>query len=73
MLQYVEMNFPSDPVYRSELWQCSRCMKNIDSMSHVLWCSAYANLRENKDINSNKDLANLLNVLNIRSKLDIVK
>ena len=74
MLQFVKMNFPSDPVYKSELWQCSGCMSKIDTMSHVLWCSAYSNLRENKDINSDKDLASYLEqVLKIRSKLDILK
>ena len=25
MMQHVKMNFPSDPVYRKELWKCSSC------------------------------------------------
>ena len=74
MMQYVKMNFPSDPVYRRELWQSSSCSSHIDTMSHVLWCPAYSNLRENQDIKNDKDLAKyLLQVLIIRSKFDILK
>ena len=74
MIQHVKMNFSNDPIYRKELWQCNSCCSNIDTMSHVLWCPAYANLRENRDIDSNKDLANyLLEVLKIRSNLNILK
>ena len=69
MTQYVKMNYPSDPVFRKELWQCSGCSTKMDTMSHVLWCSGYSNLRENLDLDSDKDLAKyLLEVEKIRSK-----
>ena len=70
MMQYVKFNFSSDPQYRSQLWQCNGCKTNIDSMSHIIWCPAYSNLREDKDINCDKDLAKyLLQVLKLGENL----
>ena len=28
----------------------------MDSQSHIVWCPAYAELREGKDLNSDQDL-----------------
>ena len=74
MMQFTKMNYSNDPTYRKELWQCNSCQTNIDTQSHILWCPAYAKLRENKDINNNKDLSNyLLEVLKIRTNLNLTK
>ena len=74
MMQFVKMNFPNDINYRKELWMCSSCQSAIDTQSHVIWCSAYSKLRENRTLTSDKDLAKYLQeVLKIRSDLDILK
>ena len=41
-------------------------------MSHVLWCPSYVELRKDKDMNDDLDLARYLHdVMMIRSKLNI--
>ena len=72
--QYSKFNFKNDPQYRHDLWKCSSCKTNIDTQSHLLWCEAYKKLREDKDLNSDKDLATyIMEVLKIRTKLNIIK
>ena len=56
MTHYIKWNFKNDPQYRKELWKCSSCKSNIDTQSHLLWCESYKELREGKDLNSDKDL-----------------
>ena len=74
MTQYSKFNFKNDPQYRQDLWKCSSCRTNIDTQSHILWCDSYKKLREGKDLNSNKDLANyIIEVLKIREKLNVTK
>ena len=69
MLQYVKMNYSSDPIYTKELWKCSGC-SSIDTESHLLWCPSYASLRLNLDLSNNKDLAKYLQeILKIRFNL----
>ena len=71
MTQYVKKNFTNDPKYRKDLWKCISCKTNIDTQSHVLWCDAYKNLRQGKDINNDKDLATyIMEVFEIRRKLE---
>ena len=68
------MNFSSDEKYRKELWQCDSCQSAIDTQSHVMWCSAYTELREDKNFNNDKDIAKYIQeVLKIRSNLNIIK
>ena len=72
MTQYVKMNYPSYEFYRKDLWKCDSCQSAIDTQSNVLWCSAYKKLRENKNLNCDKDIAkNLQKVFDIRKKLNI--
>ena len=47
---------------------------HIQTQSHILFCEAFADLRTDKDLNSDKDLVNYMkNVLIIREKLDLLK
>ena len=74
MTQFVKMNYSSDPKYSEDLWRCQSCRTKIDSQNHVLWCPSYANLREGKDLDSDKDLCEYLQeVFRIRHKLEIMK
>ena len=67
-------NYSSNPKYSSDLWLCSSCLSSIETQQHVLFCPAYATLREGKEIASDQDLAEYLQkVLIIREKLNITK
>ena len=71
MMRYTKMNFSHDPRYEKELWVCESCNLAISTQSHVLWCPSYLSLRENKNINNDKELAQYLQaVFKIREKLD---
>ena len=51
----VKMNMKSNTKYAQELWKCDDCM-SMDSQSHILWCPAYAPLREGKTLSNDLDL-----------------
>ena len=56
------------------MWVCSSCQSAIETQDHVLFCPAYAQLREGKSLDSDKDLSDyLMKVLVIREKLNISK
>ena len=68
MMQHIKMNYPSDPLYIKEMWKCDWC-SCISTQSHILWCAAFSALRENLDLNDNKDLAKYFQeVLRIRAE-----
>ena len=63
-----KMNRRSDPTFSRELWLCEECGQ-VDTMSHVAVCAAYQPLREGKDINNDKHLAEYMAaVMKVRSK-----
>ena len=51
----VKMNQKSDKRYANELWKCDFCL-SIDSQSHIVWCPAFASLREGKNLANDLDL-----------------
>ena len=51
----LKMNRKSDPKYSDDLWKCDFCM-SLDTQSHVIWCPAFASLREGKNLNNDIDL-----------------
>ena len=56
MVHSVKMNYPSDPQFRNNLWECQHCAY-IDTQSHIiLTCPAYEDLRVNKDLDNDKDI-----------------
>ena len=60
--------------YERTNWLCDSCESKIDSNSHVIWCEAYRELREGKDLHSDKDLAEYLKkVMSIREKLNLTR
>ena len=71
----VSFNYRSDPKNSADLWKCDSCMSgHIQTQSHILFCEAFADLRKDKDLKSDKDLVNYMkNVLIIREKLDLLK
>ena len=50
-----KMNMKSNENFSRDLWRCDDC-GNLDTQSHILWCPVYAQLREGKDINVEKDM-----------------
>ena len=68
----VKFNFSSK--YESELWLCDSCQSSIESQSHLLFCPAYASLREGKDLKNDEHLIKYIqNVMEIRTKLNLRK
>ena len=65
MTPTVQMNFQSDPQFASQFWTCSGCAvgnmaKEVvgcrDTQQHVLICPGYAEFREGKNLDVDKDL-----------------
>ena len=70
MVENIAFNFSSDPVHVSRLWRCTHC-DNMDSQSHVLVCSSYKYLRQDRDLSSDNDLvAYFRDVISLRDKID---
>ena len=66
----VKMNRKSDPSYAAKLWKCDGC-SSLDTQSHIMWCPAYAPLREGLDVNNDKDIVHYFQqVFRIRDNLD---
>ena len=51
----VKMNMKSNTKFAEDLWKCDDCM-SMDTQSHILWCPAYAPLREGKTLSDDLDL-----------------
>ena len=67
-----KMNFSAK--YEKELWKCDSGISAIESQSHLLFCPAYAHLREGKSLSDDQDLIEYIqNVLRIRTKLNLRK
>ena len=63
-------NFKNKPEYKKEQYVCDSCMSQIDLNTHVLYCPAYALLRQERNLNNDKHLAEYLRqVLEIRMNL----
>ena len=70
MVKTVALNFSSDKKFSSKLWQCTHCDR-IDSQSHILACISYKQLREGKNLYSDKDLIQYFReVIALREKLE---
>ena len=66
----VKMNKKSDKKYANELWRCDFC-QSIDSQAHIVWCPAFAPLREGKNLHDDEDLVDYFeNVTKIETKLN---
>ena len=51
----VRFNMRNRKDYAADLWACSGCGA-VDTFLHLKWCPTYAELREGKDLNEDKDL-----------------
>ena len=49
-----KMNYSAK--YEKELWKCDSCRSAVESQSHLLFCLAYASLKEGKSLNDDQDL-----------------
>jgi hypothetical protein len=66
MTPTVRMNFPSDAEFARKLWTCAGCSEDKaehdtvegmrDTQAHILICPGYEDLRQDKDLSSDKDL-----------------
>ena len=70
----VKFNYKNNPVNRATLWYCDSCQSAVETQSHILWCPAYSELRQGKDINNDEHLIDYVRkVLEIRDNLKITK
>ena len=51
----VKMNQKNNREFAEKLWKCDGC-GNLDTQCHLMWCPAYAPLREGLDIDSDVDV-----------------
>ena len=62
MTPTVRMNFSSDPKHAANMWTCIGCSSDgdpygfRDTQKHIICCPGYAVLRQDKDLNNDKDL-----------------
>ena len=69
-----KFNYKSDPKHSACLWNCDSCQSAIETQDHILWCPSYSELREGKNLKSDKDIIEYFDkVLKIRDKLKITK
>ena len=59
MIKEAKLNFPSDPRYKSQGFQCDYCPL-ISSQSHIKVCVEYEHLREGKDLENDCDMIQYL-------------
>ena len=65
-----KLNMKNNPKFANELWKCDYC-KKMDSQSHVMWCSAFAPLREGKNVEDDDDLVLYFQqVFKLREEID---
>ena len=71
----VKMNYKSDPRNSKELWRCDSCKSGaLESQTHVLYCTAYSDLRIGKNLEDMDHLVKYFSdVMAIRSKLQLIK
>ena len=51
----VKFNMKNRKDYAADLWACTGCGA-VDTFLHLKWCPTYAEMREGKDLNEDKDL-----------------
>lgn len=69
-----KFNFKNTKSYQHDNWLCDSCETAIESQSHILWCPAYAELREGKSLESDSDLTTYFSqVLKVRNELRLMR
>ena len=73
------MNFMSDQKFSNNLWSCVGCQsvsqtgkvnRMMDSQAHILLCSAYKDLRKDKELTNEKDLVDYFSLV-IKRRLEM--
>ena len=82
MTPTIRMNFASDAEFASKLWSCPGCSEDKsvyskvegfrDTQSHVMVCAGYSDLREGKDLNTDKDLVKYFQMV-IKKRIDLLE
>ena len=67
---YSKYNFKNNKEYKRSNYLCDSCEMETDENTHILHCFAYKDLRKDKDLQNDRDLAIYIQkVMIIRSKL----
>ena len=56
MTPTVRMNFMNDEGYKFQQWVCPGCNEQLDTQSHIMVCSAYLHLRNDKNLDDDGEL-----------------
>ena len=68
----IKFNFSAK--YEKELWLCDSRCSSIETQSHLLFCLAYATLRDGKNLSNDDHLLTYTqNVMQIRTELNLRK
>ena len=51
--------------YTAEGWKCEECLK-LNTEDHLRWCTGYKDIRENLNLENDKDLATYLHKIFIK-------
>ena len=64
----VKFNMKNRKDFAADLWACTGCGA-VDTFLHLKWCPTYAELREGKDLDEDKDLvAYITSVMRLREE-----
>ena len=68
MTKNVQMNYKGEPKFMKNGWKCQDC--NVpDTQDHIIRCPSYKELREGKNLDSDKDLVEYFRrIIQIRDK-----
>ena len=70
----IKFNYKNDKLNAKELWNYDSCQSAIETQDHIIWCPAYADLREDKSLNNDNDLiVYFKEVMKIRENLKLNK
>ena len=59
MMKEAKLNYPSDPKYKAQGYQCDYC-SSISSQSHIKVCIEYEHLREGRNLDNDCELVQYL-------------
>ena len=70
MIKEAKLNFPNDPKFKSQGFQCDFC-PSISSQNHIKVCEEYEHLREGKDLENDLDMIQyFVDVIKFRQEVE---
>ena len=68
MVPSIQMNFPNDKTFTSNMWLCVGCKVCLDTQTHVTLCKSYESTRTGLDLSQDRDLVEYFrNIVKLRN------